>query len=117
MMKDSGIEWIGEIPENWGTIKNKYSSYIKGRIGWQGLKTDEFIEEGPHLVTGTDFINGLVNWESCVHITKEYLLDGAALAAWMSILLFCIIFYFSYSTNVSWLLIRLYFISTRSSTL
>lgn len=23
-MKDSGIEWIGEIPANWGTRKNKY---------------------------------------------------------------------------------------------
>ena len=23
-MKDSGVEWIGEIPENWGTIKAKY---------------------------------------------------------------------------------------------
>lgn len=70
-MKPSGIEWIGDIPEGWGTIKNKYCSYIKGRIGWQGLRTDEFIKEGPYLVTGTDFENGIVNWESCVHITME----------------------------------------------
>ncbi|MHB8276984.1 MAG: restriction endonuclease subunit S [Candidatus Humimicrobiaceae bacterium] len=70
-MKPSGVEWIGDIPEGWGTIKNKYCSYIKGRIGWQGLKTDEFIEEGPYLVTGTDFDKSFVNWESCVHITIE----------------------------------------------
>ena len=23
-MKDSGVEWIGEIPQEWGTIKFKY---------------------------------------------------------------------------------------------
>ena len=33
-MKDSGIEWIGEIPADWGTRKNKYllnSMYSGGR--------------------------------------------------------------------------------------
>ncbi|MDD3705122.1 MAG: restriction endonuclease subunit S [Clostridiaceae bacterium] len=70
-MKDSGIEWIGEIPEDWDINIIKYSTYVKGRIGWQGLKSDEFIQEGPYLVTGTDFIDGRINWESCYHITEE----------------------------------------------
>ncbi|MCQ2234288.1 MAG: restriction endonuclease subunit S [Paludibacteraceae bacterium] len=31
-MKNSGIEWIGEIPEEWEVKRNKYSvSYIKGK--------------------------------------------------------------------------------------
>ena len=31
-MKDSGIEWIGQIPENWNVKKNKYDiKYIKGK--------------------------------------------------------------------------------------
>lgn len=70
-MKDSGVEWIGEIPEHWNKNKIKYTSYVKGRIGWQGLRSDEFIDEGPHLVTGTDFINGLINWKTCYHISEE----------------------------------------------
>ena len=69
--KDSGIEWIGEIPEHWGVSKIKFTTYVKGRIGWQGLRADEFIDEGPYLVTGTDFIDGLVNWDSCYHISME----------------------------------------------
>ncbi len=68
-MKDSGIEWIGEIPEGWEISKIKFTTYVRGRIGWQGLRADEFIDEGPHLVTGTDFIDGLVNWDSCYHIS------------------------------------------------
>src|SRR5699024_1119687 len=57
-MKDSGIEWIGEVPEHWDITKIKYTTYVKGRIGWQGLRSDEFKEEGNYyLVTGTDFNN------------------------------------------------------------
>jgi len=70
-MKDSGIEWIGEIPEHWDVTKIKYTTYVKGRIGWQGLKSDEFIDEGPFLVTGTDFKNGYVDWDTCYHISAE----------------------------------------------
>lgn len=70
-MKDSGIEWIGKIPESWSFSKLKYDAYMKGRIGWQGLKADEFIEEGTYLVTGTDFEDGKVRWERSYHISEE----------------------------------------------
>lgn len=70
-MKDSGIEWIGEIPEDWKYARIKYNYYLKGRIGWQGLKANEFIDEGPYLVTGTDFKQGRVNWDTCYHISQE----------------------------------------------
>ena len=69
--KDSGIEWIGEIPEGWGINKIKYASYVKGRIGWHGLRSDEFTEEGTYLVTGTDFVNGTVDWNTCYHVSEE----------------------------------------------
>lgn len=46
---------------------------LKGRIGWQGLTTADYIEEGPYLITGVDFNEnkGSINWESCVHISEE----------------------------------------------
>ncbi len=69
-MKDSGVEWIGEIPKEWKYGRIKYNYYLKGRIGWQGLKASEFIDTGPYLVTGTDFINGSINWETCYHISE-----------------------------------------------
>lgn len=70
-MKDSGIEWIGEIPGGWKVTKIKYNTYVKGRIGWQGLKTDEFIDKGAYLVTGTDIMNGRISWDTCYHIGDE----------------------------------------------
>lgn len=70
-MKDSGIVWIGKIPSAWNVLRIKNSSWLKGRIGWDGLKADEFTDEGPFLITGTDFNDGIVNWETCAHITEE----------------------------------------------
>ena len=70
-LKDSEIEWIGEMPITWKKARIKFNYYLKGRIGWQGLKANEFIEEGPYLVTGTDFCNGKVNWSTCYHISQE----------------------------------------------
>ena len=70
-MKTSGVEWIGDIPEKWNVFRIKNVAFLKGRIGWQGLKSDEYQEDGPFLVTGKDFKNGKIDWMSCVHITEE----------------------------------------------
>lgn len=71
-MKDSGVEWIGEIPEHWEEIKMKYLMYIRARLGWKGLKADEYVEEG-YTFIGTPNIdeNGKIDWENVYYITKE----------------------------------------------
>ena len=70
-MKDSGIEWIGEVPEEWGITKIKFTTQLNGRIGWQGLTSAEYKEEGPYLITGTDFLDGKINFETAVHIDEK----------------------------------------------
>lgn len=69
--KDSGVQWLGEIPSHWEVYRIRYNYYLKGRIGWQGLKADEFCDNGPFLVTGTDFCDGKVNWDTCYHISQQ----------------------------------------------
>lgn len=70
-MKPSGIAWIGDIPQDWNIKRVKYLASLKGRIGWQGLTSDEYIDEGPYLITGVDFQNGGIDWSNCVHISEE----------------------------------------------
>lgn len=69
--KDSGIAWLGDIPEHWDVKRIGYTTYVKGRIGWQGLTSDEFIDEGPYCVTGTDFQNGKISWNTCYHVDEK----------------------------------------------
>lgn len=69
--KDSGVEWIGEIPEGWEVKKIKHRCYVKGRVGWNGLKSSEFLTRGySYLITGTDFKNDAIDWENCYHIDQ-----------------------------------------------
>lgn len=71
-MKDSGIEYIGDIAENWSNKRIKHSCYVKGRIGWKGLKSDDYLEKGySYLVTGTDFRGQVVDWSKCHFVNQE----------------------------------------------
>ncbi len=70
--KPSGVDWLGDIPDGWGVIRIKFSTYVKGRVGWHGLNSKEFLFEGNfYLVTGTDFQGRTINWETCYRITEE----------------------------------------------
>ena len=70
-MIDSGIDWIGKIPKHWKINKIKNMCYLKGRIGWHGLTSSEYSDEGAYLVTGTDFKDMHIDWDNCNHISYE----------------------------------------------
>jgi len=69
--KDSGVEWIGQYPSCWTLTRVKFESYVKARVGWHGLKSDDFTDEGPYLVTGSDFKGPVIKWEDCYHCDFE----------------------------------------------
>jgi type I restriction enzyme S subunit len=62
---------VGIVPEDWGLIKLENNITLKARIGWQGLTTKEYLSSGNYtLVTGTDFQDGYINWNSCVFVER-----------------------------------------------
>ncbi|MBI5326672.1 MAG: restriction endonuclease subunit S, partial [Deltaproteobacteria bacterium] len=70
--KLSGVEWIGRIPGNWNVKRLKFNTYIKARVGWHGLRADEFsLTDGVFCVMGTDLQNGVINWENCYRVSEE----------------------------------------------
>lgn len=70
-MKDSGVEWIGEIPVSWKIVRLKNDCSLKGRIGWNGLRSEEFEKESyAYLVTGQDFVSSDIDWSKCYQINK-----------------------------------------------
>lgn len=71
-MKDSGVDWIGKIPANWNIVRLKNDCSLKGRIGWNGLRSEEFEEKSyAYLVTGQDFVSSDIDWSKCYQINKE----------------------------------------------
>ncbi len=63
--------WLFKLPNNWKREKLKYNSYLKGRLGWQNLRSDEYQEEGPLLVSSEHFKNDQVEWHRCNHVKRE----------------------------------------------
>ena len=48
------------------------SLYIKGRIGWKGLKKGEYLKTGDYrIINGSNISNGVIDWSNCGYITKQ----------------------------------------------
>ena len=68
----TGKRRLPGIDEEWITINFIKKSKVKARIGWQGLKKSEYLDSGyAYLVTGTDFYNGAISWNTCHFVEKE----------------------------------------------
>ncbi len=64
-MKDSGIEWIGEIPAHWKVIR--ITKYLDSLVDYRG-KTPEKVDDGVFLVTARNIKNGVVDYS----LSQEY---------------------------------------------
>ena len=56
----------------WEQRKLSEISTMNARIGWQNLRTSEFLDSGDYmLITGTDFKDGKINYSSIHYVEKE----------------------------------------------
>ncbi|MDX9988712.1 restriction endonuclease subunit S [Thiothrix unzii] len=56
--KDSGIEWLGKIPENWGLLKIKHIASLKSG---DSISSDAIIEDGEYPVYGGNGFRGFTS--------------------------------------------------------
>ena len=58
--------------EEWEEKKLNELTTMHARIGWQNLRTSEFLDSGDYmLITGTDFNDGSINYSTCHYVEKE----------------------------------------------
>ena len=69
-MKYSGVDWIGEIPEHWTTIILGYCAWIRARLGWKGLKSDEYVDNGYPFLSAFNIVNNKLDWNKLNYINK-----------------------------------------------
>ena len=64
------ISPIGPIPADWNVgILGDYA-YIKARIGWRGLSSSEYTDEGPYLIAGKHIAGSKIKWDHCDHLSE-----------------------------------------------
>lgn len=58
--------------DDWEQRKLVDIATMHARIGWQNLRTSEFLDDGDYyLITGTDFKDGRIDFSSCHYVAKE----------------------------------------------
>jgi type I restriction enzyme S subunit len=71
-LKDSSVEWIGEIPEHWNCVKFKFIIRTKARLGWKGLKAAEYVDKSNYGFLSTPNIKTRdIDFDSAYFITKR----------------------------------------------
>ena len=56
----------------WEQRKLREIATMHARIGWQNLRTSEFLDSGDYmLITGTDFMDGVVIFDNCHYVERE----------------------------------------------
>ncbi|EAU54045.1 restriction endonuclease subunit S [Mariprofundus ferrooxydans] len=69
-MRNSGIEWLGEVPAHWEISSLGFECSVKARLGWKGLKAEEYVDEG-YIFLATPNIKGeKIDFENVNYITK-----------------------------------------------
>ncbi|TDA73863.1 restriction endonuclease subunit S [Phocaeicola dorei] len=70
-LKDSGVKWIGKVPEHWETIKlSRVYSYIGSGTTPLSSQEDYYSEEGYNWLQTGDLNNGLIT-QTSKKITKK----------------------------------------------
>jgi type I restriction enzyme, S subunit len=75
-MKKSEVEWIGLIPDTWKVSKISQVCNVNGRVGWQGLTTDDYTETGPLLLGAGDIQEGNLAISSSKRIPYSFYNDA-----------------------------------------
>lgn len=73
-MKDSGVEWLGQVPEHWGMTKVKHLCYVNdGNHGEEYPKENDYTtqELGVPFIRGGNMQRLSIVAEGMLYITKE----------------------------------------------
>jgi type I restriction enzyme S subunit len=70
-LKDTGIDWLGQIPDGWEINKLKALAEIKGRIGFRGYTNQDLVDKGEGAITlsPSNIVNGKMNFLKCSYLS------------------------------------------------
>lgn len=70
-MKESNAEWMGLIPASWYVKRFSLVNYIRARLGWKGLKAEEYVDDGYPFLSAFNIVDNELDWSSLNYITKD----------------------------------------------
>lgn len=68
--KETNIEWLDSIPQHWEETRLKNKIYVRARLGWKGLKAEEYVNDGYPLLSAFNIINSKLSFKEVNYINK-----------------------------------------------
>lgn len=68
--KQSTIQGIKDIPFNWNEVNLLKVIYLRARLGWRGLKAEEYVDEGYPFLSAFNIVNNQLVWENLNFINQ-----------------------------------------------
>jgi len=68
--KQSGVQWLGEVPEHWKISRLGFESWVRARLGWKGLKADEYVDNGYVFLATPNIKYRFIDFENVNYINQ-----------------------------------------------
>ncbi|MGJ8572811.1 MAG: restriction endonuclease subunit S [Hoeflea sp.] len=78
--KPSGVEWLGGIPEGWERTYLGFACSVKARLGWKGLKAEEYVDDGFIFLATPNIKNDSIDFDNVNYITKKRYAESPEIA-------------------------------------
>lgn len=71
--KESGAQWLGQVPGHWEVKRIKEVSSLVGRIGFRGYSTDDLVDEdeGAVSLSPSNMVDGVLDLSKCTWLSWE----------------------------------------------
>lgn len=67
----TNIEWLENIPNHWCTSYLGFECSVKARLGWKGLKAEEYVDDGFVFLATPNIKDSEIDFKNVNRITKE----------------------------------------------
>lgn len=69
--KQTYIRGIENIPTNWNEVNFLKVIYLRARLGWRGLKAEEYVEKGYPFLSAFNIVNNQLVWDNLNFINQQ----------------------------------------------
>lgn len=71
---------LNDLPKCWKVAPLGLTSWVRARLGWKGLKAEEYVEEGIAFLSTPDIKNREINYQKVNRITHERYSESSEIA-------------------------------------
>ena len=69
--KDSGVEWLGDLPLSWNVSRLGFEAWVRARLGWKGLKAEEYVHDGVIFLATPNIKEANIDFDNVNYISED----------------------------------------------